>query len=263
MKKIFLISSILILCSTILILSIKKQENRRILYSWNLDSITKDFKKFQEITKNIGINTLYQDFTKEFLKAKDDTFLLEMQKKEIETYHLAGDPSWGEEDGFFKIKEEIDLVLAFNQSVENKIKGIVLDIEPYASEKVEEFELLAFEKYVKEIEKTYRYTKENQLELILAIPYWLDHISLELLENLIKNTDGISVMNYKKDKTMTNIKEEIEYAKKYQKKIDTIYEVEGTNKTTLKNIEDDYKKIQQKNKMKDLNISFHHYQSMK
>ena len=105
--------------------------------------------------------------------------------------------------------------------------------------------------------------KEENLELILAIPYWFDHISTDLLEELIQNTDGISVMNYIPDKTSENIKEEIQYAKKYQKQINTIYEIDKNNEITLKEIEKDYQEIKKENQLKSLGIAYHYYKTMK
>ena len=140
-------------------------------------------------------------------------------------------------------------------------RNIIQQIE--RDEIIEEFELDSFKDYVEEIKKTYSYTQEENLELILAIPYWFDHISTDLLEELIQNTDGISVMNYIPDKTSENIKEEIQYAKKYQKQINTIYEIDKNNEITLKEIEKDYQEIKKENQLKTLGIAYHYYKTMK
>lgn len=262
MKKILYISSTLFIMILGIIFFFPKNETR-ILYSWDLEEIIEDENTFEKVLKEYKINTIYQDFTKEFLDNQDDSFISNITSKNIEIYHLAGDPSWGTKNGFEKIKKEIDLVIQFNQNTIHKLKGIVLDIEPYADEIIEEFELDSFKDYVEEIKKTYSYTQEENLELILAIPYWFDHISTDLLEELIQNTDGISVMNYIPNKTSENIKEEIQYAKKYQKQINTIYEIDKNNEITLKEIEKDYQEIKKENQLKSLGIAYHYYKTMK
>lgn len=273
MKKIItLIILTITIISTIIIYNTNTQEEKeeektydRILYSWHMSTITNDKEKFENIIKDYDINIIYQDFTKEFLEKKDDTFIKEMKNKNIKVYHLGGDPSWGKKEGFEKIKLEIDRVIEFNKMATNKIVGIVLDIEPYISEKEEILQKEDFQIYVEEIKKAYTYTKENKLEMILAIPYWFETIDKKLLEEVVKNTDEISVMNYKITKTSKNIQEEIELAKKYQKKINTIYEVnyedEGYFKSKTSIIRD-YKKIKENNKCENLGIAYHHYDSM-
>ncbi len=235
------------------------------LYSWKLDEILEDPMKFYKVLKEYNVKVLYQDFSSEFLEKGDDSFLKEMDDREIAVYHLAGDPSWGRKEGYEKIKREVKKVLAFNEKVEMPIRGIILDIEPYVSEKSEEFLVEDFEVYVEQIEKSYDYCKRHDLELLLAIPYWFDSIDDDLLKRVIKNSDGISVMNYKISKTASKIKREVELANKYDKKIDSIYEVEYGKEGYFASKEDilkDFANLLEENPSGNLMISFHHYGSM-
>ena len=243
-----------------------KEEYNRILYSWNINDIEEDENRFQQIIKEYQINKIYQDFTSEYLNQNDDTFIKKLSDQNITVYHLAGDPSWGQKGGFYKIAEEIDKVVNFNQNVTNPLKGIVLDIEPYVSEKKEEFQEKDFEIYVREIKKAYRYIANKNLELILAIPYWFDKINLELLEELIQNTDGISVMNYNINRTKENIEVELKLTHKYEKEIDTIYEIAYQEDGYFKEkeeIKQDFVQILNNEQKKQVNIAYHHYRSMK
>ncbi len=236
-----------------------------ILYSWKLESIKNDEKKFETILEDYKINVIYQDFTTDYLKEFDDSFIEEMGKRNIKVYHLCGDPSWGKEDGYEKIKKEVLKVVNYNNNVSNKVVGVVLDIEPYISEKEEIFLESDFRIYVEQIKKAYKMIKENDLEVILAIPYWFDKIDVSLLEELVMNSDGISVMNYKISDTSEHIETEIKLAKKYNKKIDTIYEVEYGESgyfNSKDEIYEDYYKIKDYNEYKDLGISFHYFDSM-
>lgn len=260
MKKYILI--LIILLSLMLLF---KTRNDRILYSWSMDYIEdSDYVKLDKIIKKLNINVIYQDFSSEYLNNIDNTFLNRFNK--IKIYHLAGDPSWGLENGSKFIIEEINKVVFYNNNVTNKIKGIVLDIEPYASEKFEDadFSVADFSIYIEQIEKSYYYAKENQLEFILVIPYWFDDVDKNLFEQLITYTDEISVMNYNIDKTVKNISYEIEMCKKYNKKINTIYEINFDKEGYFLNFDDiknDYSKI--KTQYNKLNIAYHHYEAIK
>ena len=187
MKKYILI--ILVLLSMFLLM---KKNNDIILYSWDMGYINQeDYSNFYKIIDKLNINILYQDFSSKYLSNTDNTFLEQMKKNKVDVYHLAGDPSWGLENGYKYIIEEINKVIFYNNNVNNKIKGIVLDIEPYASEKFEnsDFSLEDFQIYVEQIKNSYYFANENNLEFILVIPYWFDKIDKMLLEQLINYVD--------------------------------------------------------------------------
>lgn len=265
MKKLFIIMLLILTITGCKEKDLEEKTYDRILYSWHLSTIQSDKEKFLNVLKDYDINVIYQSFDNSFLELKDDSFIKDMNSKNIKVYYLGGDPSWGKINGFEKIKNKVDGVIEFNKMATNKISGIVLDIEPYVSEKEEILQVEDFKIYVEEIKRTYEYTKENNLELILAIPYWFDIIDESLLEELIINCDGISIMNYNIKNTSKNIKEEISLSKKYNKKIDTIYEVDYEDEGYFKSsasILRDYKRIKKNNDIETLGISYHHFDSM-
>ena len=244
-----------------------RKDNDVILYSWSMDYINQEeYDNIYKIIDKLDINILYQDFSSEYLSSINNTFLEQMQIKNVDVYHLAGDPSWGLENGYKYIIEEINKVIFYNNNVNKKIKGIVLDIEPYASEKFEnsDFSLEDFKIYVEQIKKSYSNAKENNLEFVLVIPYWFDKIDKKLLEQLINYVDDMSVMNYNIDKTMENISFENEISKKYEKNINTIYEInfgEANYFSNWNDIKKDYKNL--KDKYGEMGIAYHHYSSIK
>lgn len=236
------------------------------LYSWNLDAILEDEKSFDQVLEDYAVKNLYQSFTKEYLKEKDDSFIKKMFSKGISVYHLGGDPAWGKKGGYDKIVKTVDRILEFNEDSEYKIRGVVLDIEPYVSEREEVFSKENFEIYAEQIEKSYIYCRENELEMIVAIPYWFDSIDENLLERIVSASDGISVMNYKIDKTASKIKEEVHLANKYGKKIDSIYEIEYQKEGYFQSLEailKDFAELKKVNPSDNLTISYHHYGSIK
>lgn len=250
MKKIlkvvitFFIMSICFGCSS--------NKNDRILYSWHMENIS-DNNLIKKI-KELNINILYQDFSNDYLNSNNSIFLEEMENNNIKVYHLCGDPSWGIK-GNKKIIKEIDKVINYNKRNKHKINGIVLDIESYTLDTYKEDE------YIKIIKNAYKYCKENKIYMILCIPTWMKK---NTLEELISNSDEVSVMNYNIKKTLSNIKEEVEIAKHYNKKINTIYEISFNNKkyfSSFNEIENDYQKIIN-NYDYPISIAFHHYNSI-
>lgn len=226
--------------------------NDRILYSWHMENIS-DTNLIRTI-KKLKINTLYQDFSNEYLSSNDSIFLEKMENNNIKVYHLCGDPSWGIK-GSNKIIKEIDKIINYNKNNIHKIKGIVLDVESYT------LDLYNEDEYIKIIKKAYKYSKENDIYMILCIPTWMRK---NTLEELIINTDEISVMNYNIKKTLSNIKEEVEIAKKYNKKINTIYEINFDNKkyfSSFDEIDNNYNKILN-NYDYPISIAFHHYNNI-
>lgn len=251
MKKIlkvvitFFIMSISFGCSN-------KVVNDRILYSWHMENIS-DINLINTI-KKLNINILYQDFSNDYLNSNDSIFLEEMEKNNIKVYHLCGDPSWAV-NGSNKIIKEIDKVINYNKKNKHRINGIVLDIESYILDSYNEDE------YIKIIKNAYKYCKENNIYMVLCIPTWMKK---RTLEELISNSDEVSVMDYNIRKTILNIKEEVLVAKKYNKKINTVYEINFDNIkcfSSFNEIENDYQKIIN-NYDYPISIAFHHYNSI-
>ncbi len=258
MKKKILSIVLIGLCCLLMITS-KKEEN--ILYSWKMDAL--EDKELLDIIKKYNIKEIYQDFSTEYLTQNDSKFLKKMKEKGVKVYQLCGDPSWGLDKKATSMKREIDKVISYNKKNEEQIAGIVFDVEPYLHNE-ENFDFPLFTESMKE---AYRYAKKQNLYLILALPVWLDSIDKNLLEDIIKEgCDEISLMNYNIKYTKENIETEIEYAKKYQKKVNTIYEVYSEEQDyfkTDKEINQDFKKIRNHYHYDKLRKAYHYYEKMK
>ena len=261
-----IVISFCILCLLIIVLfMVESINNYNVnLYSWKYQDI--DTKEQINIIRNYSINNLFQDFNDEFFKDSDDQYFKKLHSMGVNVYHLTGDSSWGTDKSLIRIKEEIDKVVSFNNKYQYKIKGIVFDIEPYISERVSKFSSEDFKIYVDIIKETYKLMKDNNLELIICIPYWFDKIDINLLEELIINTDGIEVMNYDCHNTKENIKEEIFLATKYNKKISSIYEIDFSDKdkfSSYDGIDSDFKDMLNYYDYNKFDMSYHHYSKMK
>lgn len=111
-------------------------------------------------------------------------------------YLLAGDPSWGVDD----IEQVVE------EAEEKRADGVLFDIEGDYETLASDLSLL-----------------ESDLPIYVCIPFWLEE---ELQEQIIKEVDGVVVMNYFKGNERLNIQKAIETAEKYGKVILTAYELQ-------------------------------------
>lgn len=260
MKK-RLLSVFLMILITITIVLILKQKEANVLYSWSMDAL--EDPELITIIKKHHIKELYQDFSTEYLKKQDSTFLKTMSKNNVNVYHLCGDPSWGLDKDATSMKQEIDKVVTYNKKNNDSLSGIVFDIEPYLHNK----ENFNFALYVEAMKEAYKYATSKNIYMVIAIPVWFDTINKELLESLIKDgCDEISIMNYSIKYTKENIIDEVKYAQKYKKNINTIYEIESKEQDYFKSyseMDQDFKQIQKYYKDKTIKKAYHYYEKMK
>lgn len=204
--------------------------NDSVLYCWDWEQTLQEHRySIKEMCRELKITSVYLCFdplnwTDKIEDTK--TFIKEMNTLGISVLALNGDPSWAYNANVVK-QVLIDNVVKYNKNAQEdeKIIGVVLDIEPAGTSKWQENELEALKEYVKTQKEIYNYTKQQDLMVIQCIPYWFDDVGLEQLEDLIKNAcHGISVMNYWKDSTVELIRNEMQFAKKYNKYIDSICE---------------------------------------
>ena len=111
-------------------------------------------------------------------------------------YLLAGDTSWGVDD----MQKVVEI------AEEKRADGVLFDIEGNYVTLASNLSLL-----------------ESDLPIYVCMPFWLDE---ELQEQIIKEVDGVVVMNYSKGNERLNIQKAIETAEKYGKVILTAYELQ-------------------------------------
>lgn len=259
MKKIILATLLLAVFLFFVWRPYKKTEN--ILYSWSMSAL--EDPQLESVLKKHNIGILYQDFSSAYLKGTDFTFLKNMRALKVDVYHLSGDPSWGEDAEAKSMKEEIDKVVAYNANNEEKISGIVFDVEPYLHNK-EKFD---FPLYVEAMKEAYQYAKEQGIYMVLALAVWFDTLDENLLEELIQDgCDEISLMNYNIEYTKERMEEEMKFAKKYNKKVNTIYEIDFGKDGYFESyeaIDHDFWKLKQYYRYPHLKKAYHYYDKMK
>lgn len=119
-------------------------------------------------------------------------------------YLLAGDPSWRAED-MQKVVEEAE---------EKRAEGVLFDIEGNYVTFASNLSLL-----------------ESDHPIYVCMPFWLEE---ELQEQIIKEVDGVVVINYSKGNERLNIQKTIEMAEKCGKVILTAYELQPVGEYGLK-----------------------------
>lgn len=207
------------------------------LFNWDSEVFQEtERQKLFETMEELGISILYQSFSKDLTGKQISTFLQQADDHGIEVYLLTGDPSWGEKQGREKMCQEIAYVKKMNETViQGRIQGILMDTEPYLSEKWEENPGKLMKSYVENMKESYRYAREAELTLIACIPYYYDSWGYEKeLEDLIKNgCDEVAVMNYSKWEEAAQIQKEAELASQWGKRLTVIYELQVPGKHGL------------------------------
>ena len=154
---------------------------------------------------------------------------------------LAGDPSWRADD----MQKVVD------DAEKKRADGVIFDIENDYSLLASDLALL-----------------DSSLPIYVCIPFWLDE---DVQDEIIKQADGIVVMNYSKGNERMNIEEEMAMADEYGKTILTAYELQPVgeygleeyntyNKDGLQVVEENYK---EQFSGTDVGIAFHNLDTMK
>ena len=154
---------------------------------------------------------------------------------------LAGDPSWGVDD----MQKVVD------DAEEKRADGVIFDIEGDYSLLASNLSLL-----------------DSHLPIYVCIPFWLDE---DVWDGVIKEADGIVVMNYSKGNERMNIEEEMAMADEYGKTILTTYELQPVgeygledyntyNEDGLQAVEENY---QEQFSGTDVGIAYHNLDMMR
>ena len=198
----------------------KEHTIKKSIYSWDFKDIINisNFNESLDLLKSFRINELYQrisDFSEVSLKSR----IKDLSNKNIKTYYLTGDPTWYAKPS--SIIKRIDRVDSYNKSVEDdkeRLSGIVLDIEPWT---IGEFDI---DTYSQTLAVAYAHAKSVNVKMILTIPFWLEDHELE---KIVPHCDRISVMNYTRRSTISNISNEISIGKKYNIEVENISETKA------------------------------------
>lgn len=192
----------------------------------------------QNAVDYLGLNTTYAKFTYSdgFTNYKEKSLIQVCERNNIDMYLLDGSKNWYQEANKANIKNLIDVAYTYNTDSSNtkKFKGVSIDIEFYLTDEYKnatsDGKKEIFAQFVSVMKENYQYAKSKGLNFTICIPVFLDSIDEAKLEELIKDScDYVQVMNYTKASAVTDIEKEIELARKYDKPIESIAEVQAPN----------------------------------
>ncbi len=221
------------------------QEEGYGLFSWEPEIAERkdDWEMLFECMEKSDSGSLYQQFSKEAFKEEiTGEFVKELKKRNKHVYALAGAPEWAYETDGKHIVKWLKRVAVFNleRGKDERIDGLMIDVEPYLLEEWEqkgEARQKLMEGYLEGICEGYEYAKEHGISYLVCIPSFYDATNQEILEILIaRGCDGVAVMNYDRTDEEGQIRREVELAKKYEKRIINIYELQKAGKHDLKQI---------------------------
>ena len=195
------------------------------MYSWNAEALSNS-KEILNILKELKVNALYQNIDSDNLQEKYIANIIKNYNDEgIAVYRLIGDEDWTYD--ITKPKEMIEEIIEYNKNVNSRaaIKGVVIDIEPHGTEKWKDGDdadkQKIFKNYVSNMITLYELAHDANLEVVLCTNNWFSNYD-DFERLYAQAADVFSIMNYDRRYSIDNIKEELEIAKKYHKRVETI-----------------------------------------
>ena len=256
-----------------------KENNISSLFIWNVDSVSVSSLKI--VVDYLKINTIYCHLSEGDFSNFNFQILSEFSYREgIDLYILDGEAEGMQESYIQDTKNLITNISNYNKENRSKVVGLSLDLEFYLSNEFkngnDEEKLAIFDRYVDLMKEYYSYAKNNNLKFTVCIPTWLETIDNDNLEDLIYNAcDYVQVMNYNKTTMIEDIKNEVKIAKKANKPIENIAELQKPQSDN--NVTDDitfyndgiiecikkFKEIKDKYSYSKLGFSYHYYNPVK
>jgi len=184
---------------------IQLSKTQPAVFSWSPD----DLSVLQNLSK-LSIGTIFQEIP----KGREEATLKLLSDYDV--YLLCGDPMM-----------DLNEMHAALKRGKQGFSGVIFDIEPYGREEWkpdgDNSKILA--DFAEQVQRAYQYAKARDIEMLLCIPFWYDDTGYsDELELLVKNSDGICVMNYWRGKEWEHMEYEYELAGKYYKKLWSAYE---------------------------------------
>ena len=206
------------------------------LFIWSVSRARMPY--LQNAIDYLGLNTAYVNFTYDdgFTEYKEKALIQVCERNDIDMYLLDGAKNWYQEANKANITNLIDAAYTYNQDSSNtkKFMGVSVDIEFYLTDEYKnatsDGKKEVFAQFVSVMKENYQYAKSKGLNYVICVPTFLDSLDVAKLEELIKDgCDYVQVMNYTKASAVTDIEKEVELARKYNKSIETIAEVQAPN----------------------------------
>ena len=197
------------------------------VFSWDHLPLVSDI----ECMKDNCITEIYQYISPENTDEEIKEFLEDMATIGVEVYVLDGEPEWSYAENYEDMENVLLRVRSLNEEVSDEaaIKGIVFDVEPYILDKWHNIPKQLLEEYASNLRKIKEASFDSDLSLdfLVCIPYSYDLMGHDkMLRSIIRESDGIMVMNYNKGGEIDNITREAALARYYEKRLVNVYELQ-------------------------------------
>lgn len=203
------------------------------IYSWHSEYLSdNNFNHIYTVLQQLNVKSFYQEIsTEEFNYPQLKSFVEKLYARQINVYQIFGYAEAATTADISTFEKKLAEVVAYNNNANQnqKIKGMVMDVEPYTTDAwTDETKSAMFTQYLDNMTKCYELAHNAGLEFILVIPAWYDSLGYDSeFERLFTIADGYSVMNYSKKYVVENIEDEIEMAIKHDKYIESIAEAQA------------------------------------
>lgn len=212
------------------------------LFSWKAQAFQEGRgEELLEWMAERDIFALYQAISGDEEKDIIQEFLRNAAKRKIAVYLLTGDPEWGLDPSGKPMIEAVERAAEYNEGLPEGIglRGVLMDTEPYLTRGWDDDPSSVMESYADAMTRANETACQKGLEYIACIPYFYDSLGQEeTLERLVREgCGGLAVMNYHKNDEVGQIENEVALARKYDRPITVIYELQppGTHDLTEAN----------------------------
>lgn len=207
------------------------------MFEWDEDSIL-HIEQALDLAVRLGITHWYQEIEFSNLEKQElSAFIEAMTGMNVEVYALVGAKEWGLEGDGASLIAYMENVQKYNEEVsqEQRIKGIMADVEPYILKEWEENKQANMEAYVSGMVKARQWAEDNSLILIACIPRHYDDqgLSVELERLIAQGCHEVAVMNYGCGDEVERIETEALLSVKYGKPLHCILEFQEVGKHGL------------------------------
>lgn len=246
-------------------------KNKTAVFSWFQDQVDKRDETFQLLERH-QIDRIYQLFKHDISVESAQYFLKSAQAYKKDVYLLAGEAEWALEKHRQEIGHYIEWAAQFNPL----IRGLVLDIEPHTLEEFKANSKIIMKSFTENLQYAYSLAKSYQLKVILCLPYYFDQLGFyaEVETIIAEALDELAIINYYRGKEVEHLRFEAELSLKYNKPIQTIYELQLpgkyglTNQNTYYNqgleaLYRNYKNLKAAYGSQTISLSLHEFKSFK
>lgn len=199
------------------------------MFSWEDEYLLPEQEdNLQKVRDVLGCEAVYQQISQD---VETDIILDYLERRKDagqDVYYLAGASEWGIESDGESMLAAVDTVIDLNELSEGGIAGIVWDVEPYTLNEWDENPEEVMDMLEKNCVLAYQKAEENGLSVIACIPNFYDRkgFTVQLEHIIAEGCDGVAVMNYNKADEAGQIAVELELARKYDKGLINITELQ-------------------------------------